>query len=31
MGEVPAGFELLAGPATRVIPQVVARWSAAHR
>jgi len=31
MGEVPAGFEFLAGPATRVIPQVVARWSAAHR
>jgi NAD-dependent deacetylase len=31
MDEVPAGFEFLAGPATRVIPQVVARWSAAHR
>ncbi len=31
MDEVPAGFEFLAGPATRVIPQVAARWSAAHR
>jgi NAD-dependent deacetylase len=31
MDEVPAGFEFLAGPATRVIPHVAARWSAAHR
>ena len=30
MDEVPAGFEFLAGPATRVIPQVTARWSAAR-
>lgn len=31
MDKVPAGFEFLAGPATRVIPQVVERWSAAPR
>jgi len=31
MDEVPAGFEFLVGPATRVIPEITARWSRAHR
>ena len=29
MDEIPAGFEFLPGPATRVVPAVIARWLAA--
>ena len=31
MDEVPAGFEFIPGPATRVIPAVIERWPRAHR
>ena len=31
MDEVPAGFEYLPGPATTVVPEITARWSASRR
>ena len=31
MDEVPAGFEFLPGPATRVVPKITERWTASPR
>jgi len=31
MDEVPAGFEFLPGPATRVVPKITERWAALPR
>ena len=31
MDEVPAGFEFVSGPATRVVPKITERWSVSRR